>query len=334
MHSEEKTLEVKDLKKYFPIRQSFLQSLSTKGNKEWLKAVDGVSFNIWGGETLGLAGESGSGKTTTGRLIAHLLEPSGGIIEFEGKECTQLKRRELKQFHRKVQMIFQDPYASQNPRFTVDNWTEEPLIIHRLGNSGWRKEKVVEALEKVGLRPAIQYLHQFPHELSGGQRQRLAVARALILEPKCLIADEPTSMLDVSVRAGLMKLIKSLTQEYGLATLYISHDLSVMRYICERIAIMYLGKIVEIGPTEKILKGALHPYSQALISSVPIPNPHFKRVRARIPNAIFAPTVPNQGCHFHPRCPFSSKRCNQEVPQVLEVESGWSVSCWKVSTNS
>jgi peptide/nickel transport system ATP-binding protein len=327
--SQDVVLEVRDLKKYFPIRRGFFRSLTRRDEQQYVMAVDGVSFSIRAGETLGLAGESGSGKTTTGKLIVHLLEATSGTIKFQGRESLHLEGGELKRFRRQVQMIFQDPYTSQNSRFTVSKWVEEPLIIHGLGDPQSRKRQVMETLERTGLKPAGHYVHQFPHQLSGGQRQRLANARALVLHPRCLVADEPTSMLDVSLRAGLIKLIQSLTVELGLATLYISHDLSVMRYLCNRIAIMYLGRIVEIGPTEEILKNPLHPYSRALISAVPIPNPYSGRQRTQIPGEPSLRDQAIRGCRFQPRCPVSETRCAEDQPEMAEVEEGRMVACWR-----
>jgi len=327
--SDQVVLQLENLKKYFPIKQGLFSSFRSEPQMKFIKAVDGVSLTVGEGEILGLAGESGSGKTTTGKLIVHLLEATGGRITFNDQDVVTLKGNQLKNFRRQVQMIFQDPYTSQNSRFTVFNWIQEPLIIHSLGDSEWRRGQVMKTLEEAGLKPAAQYLDAFPHELSGGQRQRLAIARALVLEPRCLVADEPTSMLDVSLRAGLIKLIRALTVEHGLATVYISHDLSLMRYTCDRVAVMYLGKIMELGPTERILKNPRHPYSRALISAVPIPNPLTNRKRVRLKGE---PTLSHElipGCRFQPRCPVAIERCLHDPPDLVEIEPAHLAACWK-----
>jgi peptide/nickel transport system ATP-binding protein len=321
-------LEIVDLKKYFPVKRGLLASLRGEKDIPYIKAVDGISLSVRAGEILGLAGESGSGKTTAGKLVVHLIRATAGRITFQGMEVSQLTGAELKKFRRRVQMIFQDPYTSQNSRFTVYKWIQEPLIIHGLGDPEQQRQQVIRTLERTGLKPANQYLNTYPHQLSGGQRQRLAIARALVLEPECLVADEPTSMLDVSLRAGLIKLIRSLTVEQNLATIYISHDLSLMRYTCDRVAIMYLGKIVEIGPTESVLKNPCHPYAKALISAVPIPNPHMKRKRIMLSGEPSLAHEMISGCRFQPRCPEYGSKCKDEVPDMMTVSPGHIVACW------
>ena len=312
-------VRVVGLKKYFPVKGFIF----TKG---WVRAVDGVSFDIRKGETLGLVGESGSGKTTVGRLILRLIEPTDGKVFFDGKDVFSLRGAELKAFRRRAQMIFQDPYASLDPRMTVFNIIMEPLKVHGIKVED-PEEFVVRLLYKVGLNET--HLYRFPHEFSGGQRQRIAIARALALNPEFMVLDEPTSALDVSVQAQILNLLKDLQREYGFTYLFISHDLGVVRYMSQRIAVMYLGQIVELGPAKRVFENPLHPYTQALLSSIPIPDPRETRKRQgiRIKGDPPSPINPPSGCRFHPRCPKVMNHCRTQEPQLKEVEHNHYVAC-------
>lgn len=327
----EALVEVENLRKLFPVRGSFLDSLF--GQKElFLHAVDGISFQIKNGETLGLAGESGCGKTTTGMLLTLLETPTDGTIKFQGRDISDLKRREQSEFRKIVQMIFQDPYESLDPRLKVFDAIIEPLVINRIGNSrNERKSMVHEMLEEVELKPVEMFIDKYPHELSGGQRQRVAIARAMILKPKLIIADEPVSMLDASVKVGIMNLMFRLKNEFGATYLLITHDLSVSRYMCDRIAIMYLGVIVEIGPSEEIISDPRHPYTKMLISSVPVPDPAYHRQRTRNSGEILTPINLPPGCRFHSRCAHSKDRCNKVEPKLEEIGENHFVACHIVS---
>lgn len=321
-------LEVKNLKKLFPVRTGFLESVIGYKKEEFIHAVDGVSFNIDCGEILGLAGESGCGKTTTGMLLALLETPTDGEITFQGKDISDINKSELKEFRKDVQMIFQDPYESLNPRFKVFNTICEPLKNFQIGASKSERIKIVSnMLEEVELKPAEIFLNKYPHELSGGQRQRVAIARAMILNPKLVIADEPVSMLDASVRVGLMNLMLRFKKEFNTAYLFISHDLAVTRYMCERIGIMYLGVIIEIGRKKDIISDARHPYTKLLLSSVPIPDPTYERCQAETQGEIPSPINLPLGCRFRPRCPYEKKICLQTEPKLIEVENGHFVAC-------
>ena len=326
--AEKTVIKVKNLKKYFPVRAGLLSSIG-KGEEKFVHAVDNVSFDIKKGEIYSLVGESGCGKTTTGRLLTRLEDPTSGHIYFRGKDIAFLKGKELKDFRRNVQMIFQDPYESLNPRLTVFATVAEPLIVHHVGDTiDEREDLVAKALEASELKPATEYMHRFPHELSGGQRQRVAIARALVLRPEFIVADEPVSMLDVSIRAGVLNLLLDLRNKYGIPYLFITHDLSVARYMSDRIGVMYLGTLVETGESERVIQNPHHPYTRALLSSVPVPDPHYKRQRKKIKGDLPSPIDVPKGCRFHPRCPFAKKGiCDKKDPPVIEVEPGHFVKC-------
>lgn len=327
MSDEDIIFKVEDLRKYFEIKAGFFQSLVSK-EQLYIKAVDDISFTIERGKILGLVGESGCGKTTAGRLLVRLEDPTSGHMYFKGEDIAPKKGSELKEFRRKVQMVFQDPYESLNPRFTVFNTVVEPLIVHGVGESfEEREDMVAKALEYAELKPASEYMSRFPHELSGGQRQRVAIARTLALRPEFVVADEPVSMLDVSIRAGIMNLMLGLKERYKIPFLFVTHDLSVSRYMSDHIAVMYLGNIVEYGPSEAIIKESLHPYTRALLSAVPIPDPTIARgrteIRGDLPSAMNLPP----GCRFHPRCLYAKDICKEVEPETKEVKTGHFIRC-------
>ena len=323
----DKIIQVRNLKKHFPLTSGFFATLTSRAPAKTLKAIDGVSFDIAEGETIGLAGESGCGKTTTAKVMVRLYDPSEGEISFRGENIAYLKGKDLRKFRKNAQMVFQDPYESLNPRFTVANTVEEPLIIHGIKDRDERTERIVRALEIAGLRPAEDYLDRFPHEMSGGQRQRIAIARALVLEPKFMVADEPVSMLDVSIRAGVLNLLRGLTRDMGLASLYISHDLSLIRYMCDRTAIMYLGRIVEMGPTEKLIADPYHPYTQVLLSAVPSSDPEHRKPALQIEGEVPSPIDLPPGCRFHPRCRKAMPICKELEPPTVEVAPNHTAEC-------
>ncbi|MGE7675302.1 ABC transporter ATP-binding protein [Lysinibacillus sp. NPDC094403] len=313
-------LKVDGLKKYFPIRKGVLNT--QVGD---VKAVDDVSFEVFEGETLGIVGESGCGKSTTGRLLMRLLEPTEGKIEFAGKMISELSNNEMRKARRDIQMIFQDPYASLNPRHNIGKILEEPLIVHGMGNAKERKQKVLELLEIVGLNE--YHVKRYPHQFSGGQRQRIGIARALMTNPRLIIADEPVSALDVSIQAQVLNLLQNLQKELKLTYIFISHDLGVVRHISNRVGVMYLGKIVELTASEDLYAEPLHPYTQALLSSVPVPDPAFEREQLIISGDIPSASNPPSGCTFHTRCPFKNEECSQVVPKLQEVKPGHYVAC-------
>lgn len=290
-----------------------------------VKAVDDVSFELYEGETLGIVGESGCGKSTTGRAIMRLHEPTDGQVTFDGVELTKLNSEQMRKVRREIQMVFQDPYASLNPRHTVEKILEEPLIVHGIGNAKERKKKVHEYLEIVGL--SSYHAKRYPHQFSGGQRQRIGIARALMTNPKLIIADEPVSALDVSIQAQVLNLMQRLQEDLKLTYIFIAHDLGVVRHISDRVGVMYLGRLVEIAESESLYHEPLHPYTQALLSAVPIPDPQFEREQLLLKGDIPSPSNPPTGCTFHTRCPFAMDKCKQEIPMLQQVKPGHSVAC-------
>lgn len=313
-------LQVKGLKKYFPVRSGILGK-----TQSFVKAVDDVSFDVLPGETLGIVGESGCGKSTTGRSIIRLIEPSEGTILFQGEDLSRMKEHELRMKRRDLQIVFQDPYASLNPRMTIGSILEEPLTIHGLASGAERKRRVLELLDIVGL--TAHHYNRYPHEFSGGQRQRVGIARALITKPKLIVADEPVSALDVSIQSQILNLMKDLQEQFQLTYLFISHDLSVVRYISDRVGVMYLGRMVEIADKNKLYDTPLHPYTQALLSAVPQPNPRVKRERIVLSGDVPSPSNPPSGCAFHTRCSSCMEICKTDRPKMKVIKDGHSVAC-------
>jgi oligopeptide/dipeptide ABC transporter ATP-binding protein len=317
-------VEVRNLTKHFPAGAGILGA-----GHQVVKAVDDVSFTIRRGETFGLVGESGCGKSTTGRSILRLVEPTSGDVRFDGQNLLSLSSEKLRRLRREMQIIFQDPYSSLNPRMMVGQIIEEPLVIHRVGDRGKRRDRVAELLRLVGLEP--EHATRYPHEFSGGQRQRIGIARALALDPKFIVCDEPVSALDVSVQAQIVNLLQDLQEQLGLTYLFISHGLSVVEHISTRVGIMYLGKLVEIASSEEIFHNALHPYTRALLSAIPIPDPELRHHRLPLKGDMPTATDPPSGCRFRTRCPIAESRCAESEPPLVEVSPDHFVACMVVA---
>jgi len=316
-------VRVEHLTKYFPVRAGLMQRIVN-----WVKAVDDVSFTVKQGETLGLVGESGCGKTTVGRSMLRLIEPTSGAVEFDGKDVLKLRGNDLKHVRRDMQIIFQDPYASLDPRVPIGESIMEGLHIHNIGSPKERFDMMLDTLKKVGLED--YHARRYPHEFSGGQRQRIGIARALALRPKFIVCDEPVSALDVSIQSQVLNILNDLQQEFGLTYLFVAHNLSVVEHISTRVAVMYLGKMVELTGREELYRNPLHPYTKALMSAIPVPNPKLKRQRTILKGDVPSPLNPPKGCRFHPRCPIADKICGEQEPEFREAVPGHFVACWMV----
>jgi peptide/nickel transport system ATP-binding protein len=318
-------VSARDLVKNFPLKGTIFDAFSPK--RKSVHAVDGVGFSIDEGEVLGLAGESGSGKSTTGRLLLRLIEPTSGTVEYRGRDVTSFSAREMERLRAKAQIVFQDPNSSLSPRMSVGQAITHPLQIHGIGNPAERKERVLDLMEKVGLSPAGFLYKKYPHQLSGGQSQRVVLARALVTGPDFLVADEPIAMADVSVRALILQLMRRLKEEMGLTYLFITHDLATAKYLCDRIAVMYLGRIVELAPRDALFGQPHHPYTKALLAAVPVPDPEARRDKSLPKGEIPSAINPPPGCHFHPRCPYATDKCREARPPLREVAPGHQSAC-------
>jgi len=321
MSDQKVLLSVKNLKQYYPVK---LNTKSLFPKTGYVKAVDGISFDVYEGETFGIVGESGCGKSTTGKMIVKLLTPTEGTIEYNGQDIFNVDKEQEKELKKNIQIIFQDPYSSLDPKFTVGRIIAEPMLAHGV-SAAQRKERVLELLKEVGIRE--EFVNRYPHEFSGGQRQRIGVARSLALNPKLIVCDEPVSALDVSIQAQILNLMDDLQKKFDLTYIFISHNLSVVKHVCDRVAVMYLGNIVELTDKKSLFDKPMHPYTQALLDAVPVPDPDIKSMSGQLTGDVPSPLNPPSGCCFHTRCKFATEQCSQCKPELREVENGHFVAC-------